>query len=121
MTVSRCSFRQEVVSDVMSGANVGHVGLDGPVKFGDLTQAVQEIYSSEAVVFGNFARFLDFDNCQPEGVSDVISGGADQDVGVYVCAKLGGSRLTPSEASFSAFFRTSITCDRKYIVTLYSV
>ena len=28
-------FRPEVVSDVMSGGNVGQVGMDVPVKFGD--------------------------------------------------------------------------------------
>ena len=31
----RCSFRLEVASDVISGALVGQVGVDGPVKFGD--------------------------------------------------------------------------------------
>ena len=29
------SFRPEVVGDVISGANVGQVGVDVPVKFGD--------------------------------------------------------------------------------------
>ena len=33
--VFRCSFRPEVVSDVISGANVGQVGMDVPVKLGD--------------------------------------------------------------------------------------
>ena len=32
---SRCSFRPEVVSDVTSGTNVGQIGMDVPVKFGD--------------------------------------------------------------------------------------
>ena len=31
----RCSFRQEVVSDVVSGANAGQVSVDVPVKLGD--------------------------------------------------------------------------------------
>ena len=31
-----CSFRPEVDTDVISGANVGQVGKDVPVKFGDL-------------------------------------------------------------------------------------
>ena len=31
----RCSFRPEVVRDVISGPNVGWVGMDVPVKFGD--------------------------------------------------------------------------------------
>ena len=30
-----CSFRPEVVHDIISGANVGRVGMDVPVKFGD--------------------------------------------------------------------------------------
>ena len=38
-----------------------------------------------------------------------------------VCENFGDSRLKLSEASFSAVFRTSITSDRKYIVTPYLV
>ena len=52
---------------------------------------------------------------------DVISGATDQVVGMDVCANLSDSRLKPSEASFSALSRTSITSDRKYVVTLYPV
>ena len=49
----------EVSSDVISGANVGQVGMDVNVKLGDsLSQTVHEIYSSEAVVCGIFDRFL---------------------------------------------------------------
>ena len=33
---------------------------------------------------------------------------ADQDVGMDVCANFGDSRMNPSDASFSAVFRTSI-------------
>ena len=29
-----CSFRLKVVRDVISGANAGQVGMDGPVKLG---------------------------------------------------------------------------------------
>ena len=54
-------------------------------------------------------------------MSDVISDTVDQDVGVDACADLGDSRLKPSEASFSALYRTSITSDGKYIVTSYPV
>ena len=54
-----------------------------------LSQRVHEIYSGEAVVFGIFDRFLSFDDCQPEIVSDVISGTVDQDVGIDVCANFG--------------------------------
>ena len=58
--------------------------------------------------------FLNFDNCQPEVVSNVISGMADQDVGMGVCANFCDSRLKPSEASFSALCRALISdvkCD----------
>ena len=71
--------------------------MDAPVKFDD-TQTVLEIYSSEAVECGIFVRFLNFENCQPEVVHDVISGMADQDVGMDVCANFGDSGLKPSEA-----------------------
>ena len=66
-----------------------------------------------------FRPFFNFDNCQPEVVSDVIFGMIDQDVGMDVCANSGDSRLKPLEASFLAIFRTSITSDRKNIVTSY--
>ena len=51
-----------------------------------LAQMVLEIYSSEAVGCGIFDRFLNFDSCQPDVVSDVISGMVEQDVGMDVCA-----------------------------------
>ena len=86
-----------------------------------LAQPVHEIYSSEAVVCSIFDRSLNFDNCQPEVFSDVISGTVDQDFGMDVCANFGDSRLKLSEASFSAVFRTSITSDRKYITASYPV
>ena len=38
-----------------------------------------------------------------------------------VCANFGDSWLQPSEASFLALFRTSITFDLKYIMTSYPV
>ena len=77
------------------------------VKFGASSYLmVLEIYSSEAVRFHIFDRFLYFDKCLPEVVSDsdVISGRADQDVGVDACANFGDSRLKPSEAPFLALF-----------------
>ena len=58
---------------------------------------------------------------QPEVVSDVISGMIVQDVGVHVRANFDVFRLKPSEASYSALFRTSITSDRKYTVMSYPV
>ena len=69
-----------------------------------LAQTVHEIYSSAVVGCGIFDRFLKFDNCQPEVVSNVISGTVDQDVSMAVCADFGDSRLKPPEASFSALF-----------------
>ena len=51
----------------------------------------------------------------------VISGTADQDVGIDVCANFGDSRLKLSEVSLSAVIRTSITSDRKHVVTSYPV
>ena len=69
----------------------------------------------------HFRPFLNFDNCQSEVVSDVISGMTCQDVGLDACANLGDSSLKPSEASFSALFRTSITSDRKHVVMPYPV
>ena len=57
--------------------------------------------------------FFNFDNCQPEVVSDVISGIVDQDVSMYACANFGDSRLKPPEASFSALFRTSINAAKQ--------
>ena len=65
-----------------------------------LAQTVLEVYSREAVGCGLFDCFFNFDNCQPEVVSDVISRRADQSVGMDVCANFGDSRLKPSEASF---------------------
>ena len=52
----------------------------------------------------HFQPFLNFDNCQPEVVSDVISGIADQDVGMYVWANLGNSGLKPRRRHFRPFF-----------------
>ena len=52
---------------------------------------------------------MNFDDCQLEVVSDVISGMVDQDAGVDVCANFDDSKLKPSglEASFSV----DIRCD----------
>ena len=60
--------------------------MDMPVKLGDSTvaQTGHEIYSSEAVGCGILDRFLNFDNCQPEVLNYVISGMADQNVGMDV-------------------------------------
>ena len=51
----------------------------------------------ETVGGGIFDRFRNFDNCQSEVASDVISGIAVQYVGVDVCVKFGESRLNHSQ------------------------
>ena len=51
---------------------------------------------------------VNFDNCQLEVVGDVISGTVDQDVGMNVYANFCGSRLKPSEASFSALLLSNV-------------
>ena len=114
----RCSFRPEVASDVVSGAVVAQGCLGVPVKFCDSTQTVLVIYRREAVGCGIFDRFSNFNNSQLEVVSDVISGIADQDVGMDVCAnspyrpddtrrvanlKLGPLRQTPEVISPTNF------------------
>ena len=80
-------MRPEVVSDVISGTNVVQAGVDVHAKKNMviLAQTVHEIYSSKAVGCGILERFLNFDNCQPEIVSDVISDMVNQDVGMDVC------------------------------------
>ena len=117
----RSSFRPEAGSDVISGSNVGLVGLVAPVKFGDSSSNSSRDIQQRSRRVRQFRQFLNVDNCRPEVVSDVISGMVDQDVGMDECANFGDSRLKPSEASFSAVFRTPITSDRKYIVTSYPV
>ena len=80
-----------------------------------LAQTVLKIYNSEAIGGSIFDRFLNVDNCQPEVVSDVISGMAVQDVVVVedVFANFGDSSLKPSEASFFGRFSNVITSDQK--------
>ena len=109
------------VSDVLSGVNVGQGGVDGPVKFGDFSSNGSRDTAAKSKDSAFAHVFLNFDNCQPAVVSDVISGKADEDVGLDVCGNFGDSRLKSSDASFSAVFRTSITSERKNIVTSYPV
>ena len=61
-----------------------------------LSQTVYEIYSGEAVVCDIFDRILNFDNCQLEVVSDVISGMVVDPTGVKVPVKFGDSRSNRS-------------------------
>ena len=92
-----------------------------PVKFGDSSSNGSRDIQQRNRRIWHFRPFLNFNNSQPEVVSDVISSRIDQDLGMDVCANFGDSRLKPSEASFSAVFRTPITSDRKYVVTSYPV
>ena len=52
------NFRQEVASDIISGANVAHVGMDASVKFVILAQTVLEMYKSETVGGGILDHFF---------------------------------------------------------------
>ena len=92
-----------------------------PVKVGDSSSNGSRDIQQRSRRKRHFRPFLNFDNCQPEVVSDVISGMADQDVGMDGCANFGDSRLQVSEASFSAPFQTSISSDRKDVVTSHMV
>ena len=76
--------------------------MDVSVKFGDSSSNGSR--DSEAVGCGIFDRILNYDNCQPEVVSDVISGIVDHDVSTDACANFGNSRSKPSEVSFRPFF-----------------
>ena len=70
----RCSFRPEVVSGVISGADVEQVGMVVPVKFaGSRSNGSRDIQQRSRRI-GQFRQFLNFDNCQPEVVGDVESG-----------------------------------------------
>ena len=53
-----------------------------------LALTVLEIYNSEAVGFGIFDRFMNFDNCPTEVVSVVISGVVVDPTGVKACVKV---------------------------------
>ena len=62
-----------------------------------LAQTGHEIYNSEPVAFGIFACFLNFDNCQPEAVSDAISGAVVEPTGMKAHIKFGDSRSNRSQ------------------------
>ena len=76
------------------------------VRFGDSSSNASRDIQQQSRRMRHFRPCLNFNNCQPEVVSDVISGTVDHDVGVDVCANFGDSRLKRSEASFSALVRT---------------
>ena len=92
----RCIFRQEVASDVISGENVGQVGLDVPVKFDDYNSNGSRDIHQRIRRMGHFRPFFNFDNCQPEVVTDVISGVVVGPMGVTARAKFDDSRSNRS-------------------------
>ena len=61
-----------------------------------LARTVLEIYNSVSVACGTFDRSLNFDNCQPEVDSDVISGVAVDPRSVKIHVKVGDSRSNRS-------------------------
>ena len=71
----------------------GQVGVGVPVKFGDSSSIGSRDIQQRIRRMRHFRPFLNFDNCQPEVVSYVISGKADQDVGEDICANFGLSNL----------------------------
>ena len=67
---------------VFEHANVGKVGMDMSVKFGDYNSNCSREIKQRSRRVRHFRPFLKCDNCQPEVVIDVISGMADQDAGM---------------------------------------
>ena len=73
-----------------------------------LNLTVLEIYSSEAIGFGIFDRVFNFDNCQTEVVSDVISGMVVDPTGVKARVKFDDSRSNRSrDIRLPYFVRTT--------------
>ena len=87
------SSRLEVTSDVISSENVWDVCIYAPVKFDDFSSNGSRDIQLPSRRMRHFCTFLNFDNCQPEVVSDVISDMTDQDAGMDVCANFCDSRL----------------------------
>ena len=56
--------------------------MDMPVKFDDSSSNGSRDMQQRIRQMRHFRLFFNFDNCQPEVVSDVIFGMADQDVGM---------------------------------------
>ena len=64
--------------------------MDVPVKFDDSSSnGFLDIQQAAKPSAAAFSTVFDVDNCQPEVVSYVISGMANQDVGMDVCANFG--------------------------------
>ena len=78
--------------------------MDARVKLGDSSSNSSRDIQQQSRRRWHFRPLFNYDYCQPEVVSDVISSVADQDVGIDVSANFGDSTLKPPEASFSALF-----------------
>ena len=84
--------------------------MDLPVKFCDSISNGSRDNSSEAVGCGIFDRFLNFDNCQPQVVSSVISGVVVDLTDLKVPVKFCGSRPNCSrDIRLPHFVRTRTT------------
>ena len=70
------------VSDVITGANVGQVGIDVPAKFGDSIPNGSRDIQRRTAVCSIFDRFLNFDNCQPEVTASLCKNDDNDDAGV---------------------------------------
>ena len=70
-----------------------------PVKFDDSSSNGSGDIQQRRCRMQHFRPFLNFDNCHPEVVGDIISGMVDQDVGMDVCANFADSGLRLPEAS----------------------
>ena len=79
-------------SDVICGRFVGQVVPDNQVKFGDPHFHLSREIPPEVFWGGIFDRSLNFDHCQPQVCSDVISGEVIDPTGVKVRVKFGDSR-----------------------------
>ena len=60
-----------------------------PVYFGDSSSNGSRDKQQRSRRMQHYRPVLNFGNCHPEVVSDVVSGTVDQDVGVDVCANFG--------------------------------
>ena len=82
--IAFCS-QPETASDVISGIVVRSIVNDKHEKFCDLRLNRSRQIPPEAIGGGIFDRFINFNNCQPEVSSDVMSGVVVEptDIGSY--------------------------------------
>ena len=111
LTVFSCSFRPEVVHDVIYSANVGQAGTDVPAKnLGDSSSSGSRDIRPRSRGVRHFRPFWNFANCQPEVVSDVISGVVIDPTGLKVPVILCDSRSNRScDMRLPHFVRSTTT------------